>query len=32
MLIELMADKERPPGSFLPARADYPDIITLPEA
>jgi len=31
-LIELMADKERPPGSFLPARADYPDIITLPEA
>ena len=32
MLIELMADRERPPGSFLPARADYPDIITLPEA
>ena len=30
-LVELMADWGEP-GAFLPARADYPDVITMPEA
>ena len=30
-LLGLMADRAEP-GSFLPARADYPDVITMPEA
>ncbi|MGH3075101.1 MAG: EscN/YscN/HrcN family type III secretion system ATPase, partial [Gaiellales bacterium] len=30
-LLQLMADRDEP-GSFLPVRADYPDVITMPEA
>ena len=30
-LVDLMADRGGV-GSFLPARADYPDVITMPEA
>jgi len=30
-LMRLMADRDEP-GSFLPVRADYPDVITMPEA
>jgi flagellum-specific ATP synthase len=30
-VVQLMSDKDAP-GSFLPAHADYPDIITMPEA